>query len=129
MATITLTDSTRSTTIQYTGTGLIATTGDIVALLSNLDVLYTAIPLDFLRVDKAGLPANEFRYRIRTKDGRVWRQNLKVPSLGPIGTYSVTFTVPEYWALPEFVPHREIRDTVVRMIRNYDMYDFDTTWA
>lgn len=83
----------------------------VQTLLRGVDALHAAVPLKEFSVM---FDVDHYVYHIETKYGRVWGQWLRTEPPA-----AMTFNVPDYWRLDEFVPHRLVRDTVFLLIQHF----------
>lgn len=111
MATINLAGATRTTVIVTTSN--INTHHDRIRAFDQIvGVFFDALPIVSLSVTPTG-NMREWLYEFEHEDGRTWTQVLKVPVAGDV---TMTFDVPDFWELDDFVYHRPVRDQIVIML-------------
>lgn len=86
--------------------------------------LHAVVALQRFDVDRLEDQAGQYSYQFSTSDGREWNQVLRVEQDGTM----MTFDVADWWRLSEFTPHRAIRELVLRLIREHQVYKIKFDW-
>ena len=96
----------------------------VTSLWKFLDELNASINggLDSFKVDRKSDIL--FSYEFHTKDGRMWKQDLKLDSGA-----SMTFQVSDFWKFEEFAPHRNVRDIVIDLLSTNKINKIKANWA
>ena len=97
---------------------------NVTSLWKFLDELNASINggLDSFKVDRKSDIL--FSYEFHTKDGRMWKQDLKLDSGA-----SMTFQVSDFWKFEEFAPHRNVRDIVIDLLSTNKINKIKANWA
>lgn len=90
--------------------------------LKSLADLNEAVPLSSFEITKQN--DGTYAYDFTTRDDRTWNQELTITADG----YGMTFNCPDAWSLAEFVPHRPLRDAVVRLARDTGLTKLEVKW-
>jgi len=97
-------------------------TGEINRIYMLLKDLYKAVPLTKFVFKRQVGSEVMYDYKIFTVDSRVWKQILDFSSSGDLNVVQ-TFNVSPGWRLREFTPHRELRDTVSRLVASHKVIE------
>lgn len=110
-----------------TDNDIIATDITVFEFLSSLEILHQKVNLDTFKVERITFPSISFSYEFRSKDGRIWNQNVKN---NPSNTDDplMTFDCPQYWSLSEFILHRPVRDSTIRLDNRYGIEKIEVTF-
>ena len=105
------------------------TEGDWVLLMGLINSLHTKTPLVEFNVHKiAGTNPQEHHYGFILADGREWFQILRVNAQHPQDNTAMNFSIPDFFSLAEFLPHRELRDYVVKLIAMRELEKIEIRW-
>lgn len=117
-------DPSKTVTIEATN-GLIASSPDVKTILVSLAALNSSVVSGMDRFVCEPDSPHVWRYRIRAKDGRLFRQMLytDTPNAG------MTFAVSDIWKVSEFEPHRTLRDGCLALIANHGLVSLVVEWA
>lgn len=110
--------------IKYTKGRLLSDSPRTTNLLKYLRELKSITSLTVFSVQEDPPDSKEFSYEFTTQDGRTWSQIIKTSAQEA----AMTFNVPDFWRLSEFVLHRPIRDEVIAMIAEYGVTEISVTW-
>lgn len=103
----------------------------------GLDTSNTKALLDQLREYKGILPIlagvhwvwnvaqDAYKYSWDTNDGRTWREWIK---LLPGGGTSHRIDLQFWFTMPEFIPHRRLRDALLACVRDHGITSIDVTF-
>lgn len=120
---LSITDSTKAIEI-FTSAPILATDIKVQELLANLNNLKSAIPsLTNMSYKKTG---QTWFYKF-WDTSRTWTQ--KVVPAAALEDYTMTFDVPDYWKLAEFVANRPVRDAVFTMQLQYGLSSIEVTFT
>lgn len=86
---------------------------EMLTLLNNLQIAANMEKFDFVK-----RPDGKFDYSFKSFDGRKWNQIIDVTNHAD---YSMTFSTDDSWKLSEFLPHRPLRDHVVKMAHDFQL--------
>ena len=100
---------------------------DIIRFLMELDQMHKTVPLTRFHYTEDGMDAGFplYTYRLNAEDGRLWKQTLRFDNPSNPGQ---TFDVDDFWRLPEFQPHRVIRDSVILLTARIGLLEVDVKW-
>lgn len=96
-----------------------------VDLHRALDALDSAVSLATFEVKRKVSPVTDYDYSFTSQDGRAWNQVLRI--VNPADP-SMTFDVPDFWKLSEFILHRSVRDSVTQLIVKFGVSKITVTW-
>ena len=94
----------------------------LVPLIEALRTMHAQVPLQRFECIQG---ADGYSYAFVTATGRRWNQTLHVAG----ATMTMTFNVPDRWALAEFILHRPIRDLIISLIQHYKLVHLTCIWA
>jgi hypothetical protein len=103
---------------------LSATHPDVLELFHRLTSLSQATPI--ASFDVAKLTGNDYKYEFAFKDGRTFKQTLRIPSNAPA---SMNFNVGDYFLVNEFAPHRTLRDWIVYCVQTHKLISIGATFS
>jgi hypothetical protein len=86
----------------------------------QLELLRAAVPLTSFKAHRDPDFLLQYHYKILAVDGRLWKQKFSFEAQAH-NEPTMTFHVPDYWRLAEFVPHRTLRDSVFGLIRDFGL--------
>lgn len=89
---------------------------ELLAISSQLALLNQQTPLKKFTL-KLPAGAAEYLYEIELKDGRVFKQKLRTN--GSVEECEMSFNVPDFWKVKEFIPHRVLRNNCLNVILQY----------
>ena len=125
MPTLRIVDSAHTLTIDTPGP-LLATHPAIESVLDAVQQLGAAVSGGMERISCEGTATpGVYLYKIKTTDGRVWKQ--EIAATGP--DQGMTFDVPDPWRLSEFEPHRPLRAACLDLIANQGMTALLVVWT
>lgn len=90
---------------------------NLYSFVAKFDLFRQAADIELFEV-KPGVNENEYSYKFRHVDGRVWNQVLEIPEIGDV---KMTFDIADKWAVSEFAAHREVRDLVISLVREQNI--------
>ena len=89
-------------------------------VIAAIRSLHAAVPLaSFAFATPAGEYPDGYDLRFLTQDGREWHQVLLFNA-----RVSMNFAT-DFFTLEEFVPHREVRDRLVALVRTYRLVNLE----
>jgi len=95
---------------------------------SQLHDLNIATALNSFKTERVPGQPLIYNYDIFTNDGRHWSQKFTfVPAAH--NEPAMTFSVPHYWRLIEFLPHRDLRDAIFLLVRNLGLVRVEATYG
>lgn len=113
-------------TMDAPGNGVPTNSQDARDFLDAIALLHKAIPLTRFDLDKDPVEPDTYSYEFEAADGRKWKQALRAPAGQE---EEMTFnTTGDFWKKSEFVPHREVRDRTVALIKVYGCFDIRCRW-
>ena len=96
---------------------------DFGTFIKNIRELDEKVQLASFELKKK--PDGKYSYEFKAKDNREWKQIIKMDDPNdPL----MNLDVSDFWRLSEFVPHRVLRDTVVSLIRVYEVEKIMCAW-
>jgi len=102
---------------------------DWVVLMGLVDALYKTTPLTEFNVHKiSGTNPQEHHYGFILQDGREWSQILRVSNQHPQNNTVMNFAIPDFFSLDEFLPHRALRDYIVKLIAMRGLEKIEIRW-
>ena len=114
-------------TMDGAGNGVPTNSQDARDFLDAIAALNAAIALEKFDLQRDAVDLELYSYEFKAIDGRRWKQMVRVPSSGAVESMSFD-TVGDMWTKPEFVPHRDVRDRTVALIRVYGCYEIKCRW-
>ena len=101
--------------------GLTVDTPILGELLSAARYCAAAISLE--KIELTLREDGDFDYELLATDGRVFAQVIKGGD-DPL----MSFAVPDFWKVSEFIRHRPVRDIIVRMIESHGVVGLKLEW-
>ena len=95
-------------------------TGDgttVQRFLAQLARLHATVPLASFEVKWKPAPDDFYLYEFTAQDGREWKQKIRLV----IDRAEMTFQVSDFWRASEFTVNRDVLDTVIMMIKDYQL--------
>ena len=123
MFSIELKDNTRKIEIE-TDIAVVLYHERVQAFIKAIEALHVATPLTRFIGKRHPMNALVYMYTFDTEDGRTWNQDISFED-----GVRMTFDVEEYWKLEEFVPHREVRNEFVLMVRDFGLERAEVTYG
>ena len=97
-----------------------------MSLVAALDALHLVVPMSKVRF-MAKVTPGEFEYKLTTLDGRVFTETIR--EIVGFDNYESDFSVTDFWNIRELVPHRVLRDIVVRLHLDAGLTDLKVDWT
>jgi hypothetical protein len=122
---VTITDG--QSTAKFTVSDDIFANDPILSLLvATIRTFRAAVPITFIKCIATGMP-NEYLYRWKTVDNRVWKQKLTFTAPGVVWQ---TFDIPtDKFVEGEFMGHRAMRAAILHAHDSIGLIEVDVTWT
>lgn len=92
-------------------------------MLKEADKVHAAMNVDFIEVKQQG-PPGQYLYKIVTKDGRTWKQDIRKEG----EELQMQFTVNSWFSLRSFTSQRVLRDHLTTCVFDRGMTYFKITY-
>jgi hypothetical protein len=113
-------------TLEISGNiGMVINDPNALALLNALLMMHSFTTVSKFRCSIEDSSQNRYSYKIELSDGRQWKQDLYMRA----DDVYMTFSVSDLWKLNEFEKHREIRNYVIALLKERQIYYIKATWS
>jgi hypothetical protein len=112
-------------TMDAPGNGVPTNSQNARAFLDAIEAMHNAIPLSKFDLERDAVDLELYSYKFESVSGKRWNQEFRIAD----GEVSMSFdTKGDFWMEAEFVPHRDVRDKTIAMIKVHGCFDIRCRW-